>query len=433
MMSRREKALLAILAPILIITLLKYIHPLSYDILTGYMVAVALVFKSSIISIWLASKLKIIAFIKGLTLFQGITLTIKRWLIDNVLTNWLKKNIFSHLTHSLKEVKEYYSQISWKAKLKNILIFILPLSLAMWIMYATDILSHFALYAELKVIISSFFNAIWVLIAKSFSFFSVFASWIAGSWLAPILEVFALSYLLGLIERVLGEGNPLTRFFTFIGNILNKILSYIGLLNDKHLDPIVEKTFVHGSKQVGNKISSIIKNKKISDEFLYFDNFQNIILKGHINAYHSFKGMEKIKDKKELYSIINKRTNDNIDIIAYISRDRKGNLLDEKIEDSFYHDIFFLEGLASNSLHGVKEHLEEDIDHTDFWILNTSKYPVRLRCDNDNFYDRYIDGHSVSLIKTDRHVDFTNKEDIYCEYLDVQMVPTPLVEAPPPA
>ncbi len=423
-MSRREKALLAILVPILIVTLLKYIHPLSYDVLTGYMLAVALVFKSSILSIWLASKLKIIAFLKGLTLIQGITLTIKRWLIDNVLTKWLKKNIFSHLTQALGEVKEYYSVISWKVKLKNILIFILPLTLATWIMYATDILSHFALYAELKVLISSFFKAIWILVAKFFSFFSVFATWIAGSWLAPILEVFALSYLLTLLERVLGEGNPLSIFFTFVGDILNNLLIQLGLLNDKHIDPILEKTVVQSSKRMGKKISSIIKNKKIADEFLYFDNFQNIILQGHIDAYHHFKDMDKITDKKELYSIINNRTNDNIDIVAYISRDKQGNLLEENIPNSYYHDIFFLKGIASNPVYGVKEHLEEQIDHTDFWILNTSKHPVKLRSNNDNYHDRYIEGHSISLVKTVSQVDYANADHIYCEYLGVCVAPT---------
>ena len=422
-MSRREKALLAILIPILIVTFLKYFHPLSYNILTGYMVAVALIFKSSILSIWLASKLKVIAFVKGLTLIQGITLTIKRWLIDNVLTDWLKKNIFSHLTHSLKEVKEYYSIISWKTKLKNILIFVLPITLATWMMYMTEILSHFALYAELKVLVSSFFKAIWILIAKFFSFFSVFAAWIAGSWLAPILEVFALSYLLTLLERVLGEGNPLSRFFAYIGNTLNNLLMHFGLFSDKHIDPIVEKTVVHSSKRVGQKISSIIKNKKISEEFLYFDNFQNIILKGHINAYHSFKGMDQITDKKELYHIINKRTNDNIDIVAYISRDKKGNLLEEHIPDSYYHDIFFLEGIASNPKYGVKEHLEDEIDHTDFWILNSSKYPVQLKSKSDNYHDRYIEGHSISLIKTKTQVDYLSGE-IYCEYLGEKVSPT---------
>jgi hypothetical protein len=423
-MSRREKALVAILIPILIVTILKYAHPLSYDILSGYMVAVALVFKSSILSIWFASKLKIIAFLKGLTFVQGISLAIKRWFIDNVITKWLKRNIFTHFVPALKETKEYYAAISWKVKLKNALLFILPLSIVMWIMYATKMLSHFALYAELKVLISSFFKAIWLLVAKFFSFFTLFGSWIAGSWLAPILEVFALSYLLSWIEKMLGEKNPITRFFNAIGNLLNTILARIGLLNEKHLDPIVQKTFVQNSKRVGNKISSIIKEKKISEEFLYFDNFQNIILKGHINAYHSFKGMEKITNKKQLYTIINNQTKDNIDIVAYISRDKKGILLEEHVLDTFYHDIFILKGIASNPHHGVKEALKEQIDHTDFWVLNTSRFPVQIHSQNKNFTSVYLSGQSITLIKADKQ--FPYHDDVYCAYLDAKVYATSL-------
>ena len=424
-MTRRETALLAILVPIVLVTLLKYIHPLSYHILSAYMLAVALVFKSSILSIWFASKLKIISFLKGLTIVQGLSLALKRWIIDNVITEWLKKHIFSHFRHPLKEMKEYYSIISWKAKFKNLLFFLLPLSLAAWAMYITDVLSHLVLYAELKVLISSFFKAIWVLFAKFFSFFGLITAWIAGSWLAPILEVFALSYLLTWIERLLGQGNPLSRFFTFIGNILNNILAYIGLLNNKHIDPIVEKSVVRGAKSASTSLSNIIKNKKISQEFLYFDNFKNSIMQGHINAYHTFKGMHQIDDKKELYTIINARTKDNIDIVAYISRNKKGELLTSHTPDTFYHDIFILEGIASNPHHGVKEDLDGSIDHTDFWVLNTSKYPVQLNTKSKNFTPRYLEGNSITLIKTKRTLDYHDK-DIYCEYLGVQCSPTPL-------
>jgi hypothetical protein len=389
------------------------------------MVAVALVFKSSILSIWFASKLKIISFLKGLTIIQGLSLALKRWIIDNVITEWLKKHIFSHFIRPFKEIKEYYSVISWKVKFKNLLFFLLPLSLAGWAMYATDVLTHFALYAELKVLVNSFFKAIWVLFGKFFSFFGVITSWIAGSWLAPILEVFALSYLLTLIERILGEGNPLSRFFAWIGNILNNILAYIGLLNNRHIDPIVEKSVVRGAKSASNSLSNIIKNKKISEELLYFDNFKNIIMQGHIDAYHYFKGMHQIRDKKELYKRINERTKDNIDIVAYISRNKKGELLDSHTADSFYHDIFILEGIASNPYHGVKEDLAEGIDHTDFWVLNTSKYPVQLNTKSKNFTPRYLEGNSITLIKTKRYIDYHDR-DIFCEYLGTQRSPTPI-------
>ncbi|MBT8343437.1 MAG: hypothetical protein KJO45_01840, partial [Sulfurovum sp.] len=79
-MKRRYKALIAIIVPIVFVSILKYTHSASYEWLTGYMFAVALVFKTSIISLWLAAKLHFVAFITGLTIFQGIILLVKRWL-----------------------------------------------------------------------------------------------------------------------------------------------------------------------------------------------------------------------------------------------------------------------------------------------------------------------------------------------------------------
>ena len=90
-MKRRYKAILAIFIPIVIVTLLNYFHPVSYNILMGYMAAVVLIFKSSLLSVWLLSKLKIITFIKSLTVIQAILLGIKRWFIDNLVSNWLQK------------------------------------------------------------------------------------------------------------------------------------------------------------------------------------------------------------------------------------------------------------------------------------------------------------------------------------------------------
>ena len=71
-MRRRYKALLAIVIPTAVVYTLKYTHQASYEWIMGYMFAVALVFKASILSLWFASKLKIIAFLKGLTFFQGL-------------------------------------------------------------------------------------------------------------------------------------------------------------------------------------------------------------------------------------------------------------------------------------------------------------------------------------------------------------------------
>jgi hypothetical protein len=407
-MKRRYKALIAILVPVAIMALLSYVHPISYDYIMGYMVAIVLIFKSSLLSLWFLSKLKLLHFLKTLTLFQGLLLGIKRWFIDNLLSKWLEQHILRHFKKPFQELFHYYNAFNFKTKIKNFILFIFPLGVGIWLMYVTDVLTHLAVFVELKVLVIGFFKALWVIIAKIFI-------WMTSSWFAPILEVFALSYLLTLIEKVLGKNNFISRGFNYIGDKMNDFLSYIGVLSDKHIEPILNKNISQRSESFGKRISNMIKNKKIRDENLYFDNFQNIILKGHINAYYSFKGMENLNDKKKLYTLINEKTADNIDIIAYVSRNGKGEILDESCIDDFYHDIFLLKGIASNRDHGVQVQHDKEIDYTDFWVLNTSKYPVWIKSHHHNIEDALLQGNEMKFIKTQEHVDFSEK-DLYFEY-----------------
>ncbi|CAA6821836.1 MAG: Unknown protein [uncultured Sulfurovum sp.] len=415
-MKRRYKALIAIIVPVLIMVILSYIHPISYNYIMGYMFAVVLVFKSSILSLWLLSKLKLLHFIKSLTIIQAVLLGIKRWLIDNVVSEWLDKHIISHFKKPFQELFQYYKALSFKTKIKNFVVVALPLGVGVWVMYLTDLLTHLALFVQLKVIVISFFKALWVI-------FSKIIVWLTTSWFAPIFEVFALSYLLTLLERALGKDNPISRFFNYIGNRLNDLLTFMGLLNEKHIEPILNKNISRRSKNFSSRISQMIRNKKIRDEYLYFDNFQNLILKGHINAYHSFDNMEKMTDKKELYHIINQNTDDNIDIIAYVSRNGKGDLLCEKIPDDFYHDIFLLKGIASNRSYGVRIQNDDEIDHTDFWVLNTSKYPVWIKSNSTTIENQELEANEMKLIKTQTHLGINNK-DLYFEYNEVTAFPT---------
>ncbi len=417
-MKRRYKALIAILVPVLFMALLSQVHHVSYDFIMGYMIAVVLVFKSSLLSLWFISKLKFIHFIKGLTIVQALLLGIKRWFIDNWVSKWLEKHIFNHLKKPFRELFQYYNAINFKTKMKNFIVVVLPLGIGIWIMYVTDVLVHLAVFVELKVLVIGFFKALWAISTQIFS-------WMTTSWFAPIFEVFALSYFLTLIEKVFGKNNPISKTFNYIGNKLNDLLSYIGLLNDKHIEPILNKNVSKHSQTIGNKISSMIRDKKIRDEYLYFDNFQNIILKGHINAYYSFPGMENIKDKKKLYTLINEKTADNIDIIAFVSRNGRGDLLKESDPDDFYHDIFLLKGIASNRNHGVKVQNRDKIDYTDFWVLNTSKFPVRMKSHSGTVEDIEIEGNEMKFIKTKTHVNFKDN-DLYFEYNGKEISPTPL-------
>jgi len=417
-MKRRYKALLAIIVPTLFMALLSYVHPVSYNYIMGYMIAVVLVFKSSILSLWFLSKLKFLHFLKTLTLFQGLLLGIKRWFIDNMLSKWLERHILRHFKKPFQELFQYYNAINFRTKIKNFVVIILPLGAGIWLMYLTDVLTHLAVFVELKFLVIGFFKALWVIIAKIFL-------WMTSSWFAPILEVFALSYLLSLIEKLLGKDNFISKIFNFIGDKMNDFLAYVGVLSDKHIEPILNRNISERSERFGSKISSMIREKKIRDERLYFDNFQNMILKGHINAYYAFKGMEEICDKKELYTIINEKTDDNIDIIAYVSRNGRGEILNDSCVNDFYHDIFLLKGIASNQEYGVKVQHETNIDFTDFWVLNTSKTPVYIKSHSQNIEESIIKGNEMKFIKTEHHVDF-NAKDLYFEYEDVIIYPTSL-------
>jgi len=423
-MKRRYKALIAIVIPVILVTLLKYTHDTSYQWIMGYMVAVALVFKTSIVSMWLAAELHMVSFIAGLTVFQASILLIKRWLLDSVLATWIQTHIIDNVIDALKEAKDFYLRQDLKTKFKNIFIFLFGLTLSGWLLYVVGFLDNIVLFAELRLFIAGVFSAILTFLTKV-------ASWtlsvLAITWLGPIVEVFALSYLLIRLENWLGPNNILSKIFNFIGEKINLMLYYLGILKDKHIDPLILEPMISKSKQMGTQLSSTIRHKKIQEEYRSFESFENIIMKGHIDAYFSFKGTDNCPDKKSLYTRINKKTSNNIDIVAYVERDSSGALLKEDSVSNFYHDVFFLESFASHKEYGVKVYDEDDdkrhITHHDFWVLNTSKHPVTIKSRTQNFEDIEIEGNGLQLIKTSKPFCYKNG-DVCCEFNGVKVIAT---------
>ena len=423
-MKRRYKALIAIIIPIFLITILKYTHDASYQWLTGYMVAVALVFKTSILSMWLAAQLHFVSFIAGLTIFQGTILLVKRWLLDSVFATWVETHIIDNVIDGLKEAKNFYMRQDLKTKFKNIFVFIFGITLSGWLFYVVGLLDNIVLFAELRLFIAGLFSAM-------VTFFTKVGAWtlsvLAISWLGPLLEVFALSYILTRLEVWFGPNNFLSRFFNYLGDKMNLMLYYMGILKDKHITPLILEPVISKSKQMGTQLSANIRNKKIQEEYRYFESFENIIMKGHIDAYFSFKGTDKCPTKKALYSRINKKTSNNIDIAAYIERNALGKLVREDKVSNFYHDVFFLESFASHKEFGVKIYDEESdelhITHHDFWVLNTSKYPITLGSNSQNFENTKIEGKGLQLIKTSKPFCYKNG-DVFCEFENTRVAAT---------
>ena len=407
-MRRRTIAAIAVFVPVAVVAALKIFFPVTYDWLDGYMVLIAIAFKGALLSFLSASKLKFIAFVKGLTFLQGMGLLFKRWLLDNVFARWLKRNVTDHIRGAFVELLTYYRALNLKSKIKNIFLPVLLLLAAGYAVYTSGHLSHLLIFTELKVFVIGLSKTLLSIGLKLFGF-------LVDSWITPILEVFALSYLLGLLERHLGRDHPLVRGLDWLGAKFNALFMAIAALNRRHIDPLLNDRVSAGSRSLADKLLAYVRDKKIDYEYEQFDRLEKTILDGHIDAYKRFKDMESITDKRELYARINRATHDHLEIVAYVSRNEKGDLLPENVPDSYYHDIFLLEGIASSGQHGVKEEVPGHPDHTDFWVLNTSRYPATLRTHSGHIPPQEIAPQSLVMIESEHPVDY-GEGDIYFEY-----------------
>ncbi len=407
-MRRRTIAALAVFVPVAAAVVVQHFYPQTWKLLSGYMVVVALMFKSALLSFWAASKLKLLAFLKGLTFVQGLYLLIKRWFLDTIFARWLKRNISDPLSEGLAELKHFYATLNLRAKIRNILLPILLGGGSLAALYYTGYLDKILLFTELKVVIISLSKTLLMLFSKLFGF-------LVNSWITPILEVFALSYFLTWIEEKLGADHPLIRGMNALGRQFNRIVFSLSGFNRRYVDPLLNDRVSDGSRKVSQTLRTYVRNKKIAYEYDQFARFERQILGAHIDAYHIFKGMEKVTDKRELYTRINQRTDDNLEIVGFLSRNAKGDLLPEAVEDSFYHDLFLLEGFASSHRHGVMDELGNDPDHSDFWVLNTSLHPLTLRSHSGSVPPTEIAPQSLILIKTDHPQNYA-AGDIYGEF-----------------
>ena len=407
-MRRRDLAALLIFLPLAGGILLYTFFPESWEWTLGYMLAAALAFKGAILSFYSASKLKLIAFFKGLTLLQGVYLLVKRWFLDNVFSRWLRRNIFEPVSHAAREAKEYYLGLDLRAKLRNGLLAFVATALSLWVLYTSGYLGHFVLFTELKVIVISLSKTALLVTGKIFGL-------LFNSWLTPILEVFAFSWFFAWLERTLGPDHPVNRFLAKLGYLFGRLFAWALLLVRRYVDPLLNDRVREQSRRLADRATAYIRNKKVAYELESFDRLERTILGAHLDAYHHIPGMEKIRDKQNLYSLINRETKDGIEIVAFVSRNARGELLPVEADDSFYNDVFLLEGLASSQHRGVKTELKEAPDHSDFWILNTSLYPATLRSHSGVVPPTPVEAQSLRFVSCDRMPDY-REGDLYLEY-----------------
>jgi len=405
---RRNLVAVLILFPILAGIALYTVFPESWDLSVAYMLAAALAFKGAILSFYTVSKLKVITFFKGLTLLQGSVLLIKRWFLDNIFSRWLRRNILEPLSRALNEAREYYLALKLRAKVRNIFLAFIATALSLWLLYTSGYLGHLFLFTELKILIISLSKTILLISGK-------FLGLLFNSWLTPLLEVFAFSWFFAWLERILGPEHPVNRFLASLGRFFGRLFAGAILFIRQTLDPLFNDKIREKSRQIAERAVAYIQDKKVAYELEEFDRLERLLVGAHIDAYHRIKDMEKIRDKRTLYRLINQQTHDGIDLIAYVSRNSRGELLPVEADDSFYNDIFLLEGPASSQSRGVRRELESKPDSSDFWILNTSLYPATLRSHSGLIPPTPIQAQSLKLISCDRAPDYRDG-DLYVEF-----------------
>ena len=200
----------------------------------------------SLYSILLALFISFKKFILGLTLIKISALGVKRYFIDHVVSKNLTEHFFIHLKLPLKD---WWNGVDIKGKI----IFFIPASIISAIgVYITG-LNQLLSTLGIKAMVITFFKTLWLLSSKVFYFFTIY---IWDSWFAPIIEVFILSWLLKVLERV----PLLKRFFSHIYKFNGKIFGYIG---DK-LDHFIHYPLQRKLNAFGKWLATYIdkKNKK---------------------------------------------------------------------------------------------------------------------------------------------------------------------------
>jgi len=364
-----------------------------------------------------ASKGKIFSFLSKMTFFKGVSLAIKRFLIDNVVSKWLDKHIISHLKKPIGDFFNYYKRLNWKAKIKKSILLIVPASIVGVVMYWGGYMQSFALYAQLKTIVIAFFKILWVVLSKAIASITyVFTNFIAGTWLAPIVEIFALSWLLSLIERIPYVGPPITKFFNFLGQGFSAIFEKMSFYFNKFFGNWISGHVGEYGKRFGKFLERKVNHTKVKNELFVFDGFERKYLKMNVQDY--FKGKHPRDNKIDFYISVNKKTADNIDIKAFIELSPSFDII---------QDFLILEGTASDNKHGgVYE--DSEIKKSSFWVLNLNEKSFFVLSKKNLFEPMFISQNSLKMIhpRCEEYSDFT---DIYLldltnnKYDNVQIVP----------
>jgi len=384
---------------IVVLSLIIWFEPIS-----SYILMIIVVIKSKSLIFIKTSFKKIWLYIKTLTVIKAIGVGIKRFIIDNYISKWISEYIIDPIKKPISSYIKFYLSLSIKEKIKKILLIIIPTSIFIYIGIVTDLLSHIFFYAEIKAIVIAFFKFLWLVGDKVFIWlYNIFVS----SWLSPILQIFALAWIIEKIERLPLIGRPLKKFLQLIDSQFSGIFNSLEKLwyqyIEKHLNIRVKKIM----KKIATKIDNKLEKIKHSSEIYLMKNFIDSYVK-YRNSRKYFKDEIKLflknrdikrfslGDKKEFYNFHNSVKNDNINIIAFI--DMGGRL---PLSDIIIFESFATAGNDGNT--------NKTLSKDSFWVLNMSESIIDFIIGDKSYT---IKPHKIRLINSNKH-DFSK---MYVKY-----------------
>ena len=313
-----------------------------------------------------ASKKKIWLYLKTLTLAKLLGVGIKRFIIDNYLSRWIEVNILTPLKTPISGFLRYYMALSTREKLKKALWLLLPASLLVWLMNTAGILEHLFFYAEIKALVIGFFKLLWLVSGKLIGWiYSLFTQ----SWLAPLLQLFALSYLLEKMQALPIIGPALRYLFEWFDALFGTLFQKISRLWERYIERHVSVRVRRRLHSLARSLEHRLEVLKHRNEIFLMKNFITLyILPGTVASYfqkhlETFLESEKcdaidtVEAKSRFLHYLNKKTGDNIDIIAFF----------DIAPYPPVRDVFVLESFASGFLGGNKKH---GIRADAIWLLN---------------------------------------------------------------
>lgn len=367
----------------------------------AYIAGIFFVVKAKLISFFIASKNKLLLFIKTLTLYKVLNIAIKRFIIDNYLSKWLEKNIIAPIKRPLKSFIRYYMALHIYEKIKKSLVILLPTSLLFYIAYSFNLIEHILFYAEIKTLIIAFFKFLWLFIGK---IGSLLYNILFTSWIAPLLQIFALSFLIEQLEKLPLLGKPLAKLIkkidAFFALFFDRIFFYWHRFIERFISLRVRKAMYTLAKKLEFFLEKIkYKNELfLMKRFIKSKNYENYFNK-HLQNYlerEALATLFMVEQKRDFLQFLNKATKDNIDIVAFFDIAPYPPI----------RDVFIIESFASKYSEGNRA---TKIASDSFWCLSLYEKPLLLAIGADEYL---LKPKKIRLIHTKKQ-DFTKIKLLY--------------------